>query len=190
MNTDIVFGDFPMLESPFVQLKRIEVEDLQELFAIYNNENVFTYCGILPKHNLKTVEKMIGHFERDYKKKSRIKWGIYSKAHNNKLVGIIEAMDFNQKVNMVTIGYYLAEEYWKKGIATEAVSLLITFLFEKISVNRIQAEVMPENTASKKVLLNNGLTKEGLLRQASVWTGKGVVDLEVYGLLREEYTIE
>jgi ribosomal-protein-alanine N-acetyltransferase len=106
---------------------------------------------------------------------------------NNKLVGIIEAMDFNQKVDMVTIGYFLAQPYWGKRIASEAVSKLIEFLFEKVNVNRIQAEVMPANEVSKKILLKNGFVKEGLLRQAALWSGKGIVDLEIYGVLKEEY---
>jgi len=88
---------------------------------------------------------------------------------------------------MVTIGYFLAEDYWGKGIASEAVKVLINFLFEEVNINRIQAEVMPLNETSKKVLLKNGFLKEGLLRQATFWSGKGVVDLEIYGLLKEEY---
>lgn len=127
---------------------------------------------------------MISHFERDYYKKTRVKWGIFI---NEELVGIIEAFDFNQKVNMVTIGYYLAEAFWGRGIATEAVKLLVEFLFLKADVNRIQAEVMPQNEYSKKVLLKNDFVKEGLLRQATVWTGKGIVDLEIYSLLKMEY---
>ncbi len=96
-------------------------------------------------------------------------------------------MDFNQKVNMVSIGYYLAEEYWGKGFATESVRMLVSFLFEKVNVNRIQAEVMPANENSKNVLLKNNFMKEGLVRQASYWSGKGVVDLEMYGILKNEY---
>ncbi len=187
MKTEMIFGEFPVLESLNLILKRVEKEDIREVFAIYNNDKVFEFCGILPKHNIETVGNMIGHFERDYNKKSRIKWGIFSKNNNNKLVGIIEAMDFNQKVNMVTIGYFLAEEYWEKGIASEAVCILIKFLFETVNVNRIHAEVMLKNLASKKILINNGFIKEGLLRQASLWAGKGIVDLEVYGIIREDY---
>ncbi|MCY8279974.1 GNAT family N-acetyltransferase, partial [Bacillus inaquosorum] len=73
------------------------------------------------------------------------------------------------------------------GIATESVSTMISFLFEKANVNRIQAEVMPANEASKKILLKNNFMKEGLVRQASYWSGKGVVDLEIYGILKNEY---
>ncbi|MFT9819168.1 GNAT family N-acetyltransferase [Lysinibacillus sp. NPDC056185] len=188
MNSEKVFAaEFPFLSSENVVLKKIEDVHLQEVFAIYDNEKVFEYCGIIPKHNIQTVGKMIGHFDRDYLKKSRIKWGIFQKSHSDKLVGIIEAMDFNQKVNMVTIGYFFAEDYWGKGLATDALKILVKFLFEEVNINRIQADVMPLNEASKKVLLKNGFIKEGLLRQATSWSGKGVVDLEIYGLLKEKY---
>lgn len=188
MKLEMVFGDFPVLESANLVLRKIEEVHLQEVYAIYDNENVFEYCGIIPKHNVQTVSKMIGHFDRDYHKKSRIKWGIFQKNQSDKLVGIIESMDFNQKVNMVSIGYFLAEDYWGKGIATEAVRTLVKFLFETGNVNRIQAEVMPANEVSKKVLLKNGFMKEGLLRQSTVWSGKGIIDLEIYGILKEDYT--
>ncbi len=103
------------------------------------------------------------------------------------MLGIIEAADFNQKVNMVTIGYFLSEAHWGRGIATEAVAILVDFLFKDVNVNRIQAEVMPPNENSKKVLLKNGFIKEGTLRQAALWAGKGIVDLEIYGILKEDY---
>ncbi|MEH7050742.1 GNAT family N-acetyltransferase [Bacillus pseudomycoides] len=187
MNIEMVFGDFPVLESVNLVLRKIEEVHLQEVYSIYDNDKVFEYCGIIPKHNLQTVRKMIGHFDRDYHKKSRIKWGIFQKNQSDKLVGIIESMDFNQKVNMVSIGYFLAEDYWGKGIATESVRMVVKFLFEEVNVNRIQAEVMPVNEVSKKVLLKNGFIKEGVLRQASLWSGKGVIDLEIYGILKEDY---
>ncbi|MBU8608960.1 GNAT family N-acetyltransferase [Bacillus pumilus] len=187
MKIESLFGTFPVVASKNVLLKKVEERHLPELFSIYDNDTVFQYCGIIPKHNHQTVKKMIGHFERDYTKKSRVKWGIFRKDDPHTLVGIIETMDLNQKVNAVTIGYFLAEEHWGKGIATEAVSTLLKFLFEEIDMNRIQAEVMPANEVSKKVLLKNGFIKEGLLRQAVLWSGKGVVDLEIYSMLKEDY---
>lgn len=181
---EAIFHEFPVLKSDQLILKKVEEGNLEDIFAIYDNEHVFEYCGIIPKHNKDTVKKMIGHFERDFLKRTRIKWGIF---YNEQLIGIIEAFDFNQKVNMCTIGYFLAEAYWGKGIATEAVRILLAFLFIEGNVNRIQAEVMPQNESSKKVLLKNGLMYEGTIRQGALWSGKGIVDLEIYSLLREEY---
>lgn len=187
MNMEAIFGQFPNLKSDGFILKKIEVHHLDEVFEIYNNDNVFEYCGIIPKHNKDTVKNMIGHFERDYNKRSRVKWGIFYNSQPDRLLGIIEAVDFNQKVNVVTIGYFLTESHWGKGIATEAVKILLEYLFKDVNVNRIQAEVMPLNETSKKVLLKNGFIKEGTLRQATLWAGKGIVDLEIYSILKEDY---
>ncbi|MCR8644602.1 GNAT family N-acetyltransferase [Paenibacillus sp. N1-5-1-14] len=184
MNIDVIYGQFPILKSDKLVLKKVEESHLDDVFAIYDNDNVFEYCGIIPKHNKATVKSMIGHFERDYNKRSSVKWGIFQQEDPGRLVGIIEAMEFNQKVNSVTIGYFLVEKSWGQGIATEAVRILVDFLFRDVGVNRIQAEVMPANDGSKKVLLKNGFSYEGTLRQATLWSGKGVVDLEIYSLLQ------
>lgn len=188
MNAEIIFDQFPVLTSGRSILKKVEDRHLDELFEIYDNEQVFTYCGIVPKHNKDQVGRMIGHFERDYGKRSRVKWGIFATDAPDGLLGILEAMDFNYRLNAVTIGYYLAEAHWGKGIAAEAVRLLVEFLFLDAGVNRIQAEIMPANKRSRQVLLKNGFQHEGTLRQAAIWTGKGIIDLEIHSLLREEYT--
>lgn len=187
MKLSHVFEQFPTLETEQLTLNKIEVSNLEEVFGIYSNDQVFEYCGIIPKHNKDTVKNMIGHFERDFNKGLRVKWGIFRKNNPYILLGIIEAMDFNQKVDMVTIGYFLAESYWGKGIATQAVEMVKKYLFETAEVNRIQAEVMPFNERSKRVLLKSGFLKEGTLRQAHVWSGKGLIDLEIYSILAEEY---
>lgn len=187
MNIEAVFVQFPILKSKDFILKKVEDDHLDEVFEVYNNDNVFEFCGIIPKHNKDTVKNMIGHFERDYNKRTRVKWGIFASSKPEHFLGIIEAVDFNQKVNSVMIGYYLAESHWGKGIAAEAVKMLIDFLFTDVNINRIQAEVMPLNENSKKVLLKNGFIKEGTLRQATIWAGKGIIDLEIYSILKQDY---
>jgi ribosomal-protein-alanine N-acetyltransferase len=189
MNTGILFGSFRTLSSPRMVLRKILPDDIEEVFAIYSNDTIFAHCGIITKKNKEVVLKSIGHFERDFKKKTRIKWGIALNNNENKIIGIIEAMDFEHKVNKVTIGYFLHPDYWHKGYSTAAVKILVRFLFEEAGVNRIQAEVMPVNIHSKMVLLNNGFLYEGTLRQATLWSGKGIVDLEMYSILASDYRL-
>lgn len=181
-----LFYVLPVIESDEVMLKQIDESDLDELFSIYNNTKVFEFCGILPKHKKETVRKMIGHFQRDFNKKSRMKLGIYLKS-SSKLVGIIECMDYKKKVQMITIGYYLAEEHWGKGIATKALSILTNYVFNETNIQRIQAEVMVENIVSKRVLLKNSYVLEGTIRQGGFWPSKGVIDYELYSILKKEY---
>ena len=186
MNSAVLFQSFPELSSDKIVLRKIIPSDLEEVFALYSNASVFEYCGILTKKNKDVVLSSIGHFERDFRQQKRIKWGIAIKGAEDRITGIIEATDFNKNVNRVTIGYFLHPDSWHKGYATEAVRILVSFLFEKAGFNRIQAEVMPANIYSKKVLLKNGFLYEGTLRQATIWPGKGLVDLEHYAILASD----
>lgn len=187
MNMDAIFKQFPILESVGIMLKKVEDCHVDAMCEIYSNANVFEFCGILPTRNKVTIAKMIGHFDRDYHKRTKIKWGIFLKNEADKPIGIMEAFGFNQKINMATIGYFLAESYWGKGIAAEAVKVAVKYLFEEIGVNRIQAEVMPLNERSKRVLVKNGFFHEGTIRQAALWTGKGIIDLDLFSMLKEDY---
>jgi len=186
MNTALLFKEVPTLCTDEIVLHQITDKDSDDLFNIYSNETVFKYCGILVKKNRDTVRKMIEHFERDFRQQTRIKLGIYLK-DSDTLIGIIEIMDINKNVNMATIGYFLAERYWNKGYATKAVGAFISYLFKDIEINRIQAEVMLENVNSEKVLIKNGFVMEGIILQGNFWSGKGLVDLKIFRILKEEY---
>ncbi len=63
---------------------------------------------------------------------------------------------------------------------------LCGFLFSTADINRIQAFVMPANVRSGKVLLRSGFLKEGTIRQGAFWTGRGVVDLDLYSLVKSD----
>jgi len=187
MKYDILFKEFPFIENNEVILKKIERQDSNNLFEINSNKTIYRFKPGLPRKTISAVENMIEHYERDFRKKKVIFLGIYLKSHSCKLVGVAEIFDFDRKVNLVTIGYTLNENYWGNGIATKTTSLLLEYLFNQIEVNRIQAFVMTENEKSKNVLLRNDFVKEGTIRQANLWTGKGIVDLELYAILKASY---
>ncbi|WP_026892360.1 GNAT family N-acetyltransferase [Lacrimispora aerotolerans] len=177
------YEKFPHIVTDRVILRKIEESDLDSLFEIYNNENVFTYIPGDVKKNKATVLNMIGHFERDFGKKKEIFLGICLPEAPEKIVGVAEMFDYDEKVNMITVGYRLNEAYWGKGIASQAVNGMADYLFQTIGINRIQAFVMPANEKSKRVLLKSEFREEGVLRQAQYWKGIGVVDLIVYSRL-------
>lgn len=82
------------------------------------------------------------------------------------------------------LGYYIAEDYWGKGIMTEAVRQVCEFVFDKSDIIRIYAEPFAYNTASCRVLEKAGFQYEGTLRQNAVKNGK-VLDMRMYSLLKE-----
>lgn len=184
MKKDDLFIKFPYIESNEIILKKIEEVNLNDLYEIYSNENLYKYKPGNSKKSIDTVRNIINHFERDFLKKKTIFLGIFHKEDFNKLIGVLEIFDVNEKINMVTIGYTLNENYFGNGIATKALNLLNSFLFNNIDINRIQAYVMIENVKSKNVLERSGFVKEGTIRQGTIWTGKGIIDLEIYSILK------
>lgn len=83
------------------------------------------------------------------------------------------------------LGYYIAEEYWGKGIMTEAVIQTCEYVFEKSDMIRIYAEPFAYNGASCRVLEKAGFQYEGTLRSNAVKNGK-VIDMKMYSLLKSE----
>ena len=83
------------------------------------------------------------------------------------------------------LGYYIAEEYWGKGIMTEAVKQICEYVFANSDIIRIYAEPFAYNIASCRVLEKAGFQYEGTLRSNAVKNGK-VIDMKMYSLLRTE----
>lgn len=61
-----------------------------------------------------------------------------------------------------SMGYWLAEKQTGKGLATEAVNAAIDLAFTELELHRVQAETLPHNTPSKKVLARAGFEQFGL----------------------------
>ncbi|WP_058302983.1 GNAT family N-acetyltransferase [Gorillibacterium timonense] len=181
------YAQFPHIVTDTIILRKIEETDIEGLFEIYTNENVFMYIPGDRKKNKAAVQNMIGHFERDFHKRKVIFLGIYLPEAPNEIVGVAEIFDYDDKVNQITIGYRLNERYWGKGIATQTVRAMVEYLYNTLEINRIQAFVMPANERSQNVLQKNNFVKEGIMRQSQYWTGIGVVDLTMYSLLRSEF---
>jgi len=76
-------------------------------------------------------------------------------------------------------GYWLAEEFWGKGIMTEVVTAFVNYCFENFSLNRIFAAAYADNPASARVLEKAGFVFEGRLRKNVVKDGK-VLDSLLY----------
>jgi RimJ/RimL family protein N-acetyltransferase len=81
-----------------------------------------------------------------------------------------------------TIGYWLGEEYWGRGIATEALQLLTQHAFARLDLARLEATVFEWNTASCRVLEKVGYEREALLRKSAVKDGQ-VIDTYLYSRL-------
>jgi ribosomal-protein-alanine N-acetyltransferase len=84
------------------------------------------------------------------------------------------------------ISYTLVSTERNKGYCTEAVIILVDYLFMSRDLFRIQATTDARNIASQKVLEKANFKKEGVLRKSALIRGERR-DLFIYGILREEW---
>jgi len=70
------------------------------------------------------------------------------------------------------IGYWLGEEYWRQGIATEALTLVTAHVFRAVNLLRFFALPFADNVGSIRVLEKAGYVREAILRSSSVKYGK------------------
>jgi ribosomal-protein-alanine N-acetyltransferase len=62
------------------------------------------------------------------------------------------------------VGYWVIPAARRRGYATAAVRLLSDWALSAVGLDRVEAWVEPDNTASQGVLLSSGFDQEGLLR--------------------------
>lgn len=84
------------------------------------------------------------------------------------------------------IGYTLAPAHWGKGYASEATRALVEDLVTRIGVERVHADLDPDNIASQRVLEAAGLVCEGVTRKSFLWRGEWADNMS-YAATREEW---
>jgi RimJ/RimL family protein N-acetyltransferase len=164
---DIVLKAFPKLDGVLVNLREVSINDAQDITHLMSY-NVSKYLWEVP--NPYSVEDALDfiksahidfnslkvlHFAIEYKAKSKPR-------NNVVLVGAISLKNMDLVNKKASLGYWIGEQYWGRGIATECVSMIIDYAFSaELGLKELSAYVFPENKASIRVLEKNGMRKIG-----------------------------
>ncbi|MBA4322008.1 MAG: GNAT family N-acetyltransferase [Odoribacter sp.] len=99
-------------------------------------------------------------------------------------IGIVTKEDIYRK--NVEIGYFLAEDYWGKGIITKAVKAATAYAFSAFDIVRVYAEPYSDNPGSRRVLEKAGFTCEALFKK-NVIKNDIIKDSCIYSVLKENF---
>ncbi len=94
-------------------------------------------------------------------------------------------INFFKERRIAEIGYHIKKSLWNQGYASEAAAAVVDAAFETCpDLQRIQANIHPENAGSIHVAKRVGMAYEGTLRSYSYIAGQAA-DEAVYAVLRE-----
>ena len=147
-----LFSEVPCLQGTRLILKRIEDADADALLELTENPRVYRYLPtFLFEKKYPDIHEVISRLYTECFQESII-LGIYL---DGCLCGLAEMYGYRDEMHKISVGYRLMERYWGKGIASEALGLMIDYLYGETDIEIITASTMVENRASAKVLLKN-----------------------------------
>lgn len=177
----INFSPFPNLETDRLTLRRVTVNDVNEIFDLRSNKEVMKY---IPRPIAKTLDDALDHINTInamIDKNEGINWGISFRG-SPKLVGIIGHYRIQPHNHRAEVGYILNPEFHGQGIIPEAMKKVIAYGFNEMKLHSIEAVINPKNNASERVLQKSGFKKEAHFIENHLYEGE-FLDTVIYSLL-------
>ncbi len=163
-----------------------QVEEAKELFDIINNSRRHLHPWLnwvdqttRPEHSLQFIQQSLHKLNTQ----DGLDLGIF---YDGKIIGGLGMHHWELATKKAQIGYWLCQEQEGKGILNKCLVKFVSFLFEKIGLNKIEIHFIPANNRSAKVAQRLGFKTEGIIRQSIIRNGQPA-DVVIMGLLRSEW---
>lgn len=108
---------------------------------------------------------------------------------SNRLIGTISIYNYGiRKYNKVkSLGFSLSEDFWNQGIMTEAVRMVLEYVFTKTDCEVLEVGHHSDNYGSKRVIEHCGFQYDGrLCKYKRLYDGR-VIDADFYSMTKEDY---
>ena len=157
------------LTGQHIYLRAIEPKDLDFLYELENNPEVWEVSGTLTPYSRHVLKKYLDNAHKDIFEAKQLRLCICNSA--DKVLGLIDLFDFDPKNKRAGVGIVVAgKENRDKGIGTEALNLLCDYAFRTLDLRQVYAHVGEQNEASIHVFSKLGFQKAGKLED---WTRYG-----------------
>lgn len=177
------------LETDRLIIRAFAPEDAGAMFRNWANDPEVTEFLTWPTHgSVEVTKQVIASWVEKGGDPTYYQWAIVWK-ETMEPIGSISAVDWNEDICEVEIGYCIGKKWWHRGVTSECFSEVIRFFFQEVGVNRIWARHDANNPHSGMVMKKCGLRHEGTLRQAGR-NNQGICDICAYGILRRDYEAE
>ena len=164
-------------------------EDLVAMHELLSNEKTMFYLPGIMKRRIEDSEESLQVSISEAKSINRSKY--FFAILDRKTNGYIGEIGFTKKQesasgNVMDLGYFIKEEYWGKGIVTEASKAVINYAFNNLNTIKIVAGCVVDNKGSERVMQKLGMIKEAEFKN-HVLLDNRFYDRVEYRFLKEEW---
>jgi [ribosomal protein S5]-alanine N-acetyltransferase len=179
-----IFGDLPKLETERTIIRKLNIEDLNDMYIYCSDVAVSEYTTWDTHKSLDDTKGFIDFILKAYSNNEVAPWGIEDK-NTNKLIGTCGFVYWNITHSRAELGYALSRNFWKKGIMSEVVRRIIDFGFKEMNLVRIEARCHPNNIGSAKVMEKSEMILEGILRK-HLFAKDQYQDVKMYSIIKDK----
>jgi RimJ/RimL family protein N-acetyltransferase len=177
-------SELPRLSGPRIDLRWLTQQDAPAIFSIFGDSEVMRYWSSPPLRDVAGASELIESIHRHFGSRNLFQWGICRK-ETDEIVGTCTLLNVTLAHRRAEVGIALGRAAWGHGFATEALEVLIGFVFGTLDLHRLEADVDPENERSLRLFERQGFRREGYLRER--WHHLGELHDTIFlGLLRRE----
>ena len=143
-----------------VYLRALELTDLDFLYELENDENIWSISNTLSPYSRFTLRKYIENAHEDIFSAKQLRLAICN--NNNEIVGLIDMFDFNPIHKRAGLGVVIKNiEQRKKGYAFEALSLIASYAKKHLNMHQLYCNVSSDNKASISLFEKLGFISTG-----------------------------
>ena len=180
-----------IITSSRLLLRKIRRADIEQIYDIFSDDRVTALYDCDSFTSRQQAERWLDWNISLYKDKGihGFRWAITLIEDPCTLIGSCGVHCVNTKFHSLEIGYELHPDYWGKGLASEAINLLMKTCYEQnfpITLNRITAITHLSNFASISLLQKLGFQQEGILKEYGFWKGE-YQTVRLFSLLKEDW---
>jgi diamine N-acetyltransferase len=144
-----------------IYLRALEHKDLDFLFELENNTDVWEVSGTITPYSKNVLQLYLDNAHRDLFDVKQLRLVICDL--NEKAVGLIDVFDFEPNHKRAGVGIIiLNKEQRNKGFGGEAVLILCNYLFKVLGLRQIYANILEENVASLHLFKKLGFVEIGV----------------------------
>ena len=179
------FVPYPTIETDRLVIRMVKKKDAEDLFELCRRPETSMFSLWSPHESLSETKDFISYQLSRYRKRECMFFVVEEKA-SGRVIGTCSYVSMDSDYKIAEIGYSVLSDLWNHGFATEIADALMGYAFNRIGVQRVFARVLPQNTASQRVLLKLGMEYEGCAKKGYYFNGR-VNDVYTYGITDEEY---
>ena len=149
-------------ETNRLTLRPPKPEDAESIFQNYAKDRLVTRFLTWEHHEtISDTHKFIKRCRQVWLAGTAFPWVLCLK-ETGEVIGMIELKISGHRAEL---GYVLARDYWEKGLATEAASLIVDWAIAQPSIFRVWAVCDVDNLGSARALEKARMRREGILRR-------------------------